>query len=502
MGRTFAGSEGWWPERAEPPAGAPNVIVILADDLGYADLGFQACKDIPTPHLDALAKSGVRFTNAYVSHPFCSPTRAGLLTGRYQQRFGHENNPRYDPTDPVLGLPLDQVTIADVLKSSGYATGIAGKWHLGATPKHHPLRRGFSEQFGFIGGGHDYFQNNLPGEKREYFIPIERNGDPVPEKDYLTDALSREACAFIRRHEKDPFLLYLAYNTPHTPLQPAEKYAARVAGIADETRRKYAAMVCALDDGVGQVMRTLRETGRDADTLVVFFSDNGGPVGVNGSSNAPLRDGKGTVYEGGIRVPFVMRWPGRLKPGVVDTPVISLDVFPTAAALAGAPVPKNLDGVDLMPFLTGKSKQPPHPVLRGGGDDVVAADRVDGHRLVRVGLALVDRHRRGVDDRRTALHRGMDRAAVAHVLVNELDPARVRGLQCLDRRPVPPEHVVEDPHLPTLVKQHRDDVQADEACTSGEEDRLGLGAAHRAVDPFVCRVLTSRSERSGASRAG
>lgn len=347
----------------------PNIVIILADDLGYADLGFQACKDIPTPHLDALAKSGVRFTNAYVSHPFCSPTRAGLLTGRYQQRFGHENNPRYDPTDPVLGLPLDQVTIADVLKSSGYATGIAGKWHLGATPKHHPLRRGFSEQFGFIGGGHDYFQNNLPGEKREYFIPIERNGDPVPEKDYLTDALSREACAFIRRHEKDPFLLYLAYNTPHTPLQPAEKYAARVAGIADETRRKYAAMVCALDDGVGQVMRTLRETGRDADTLVVFFSDNGGPVGVNGSSNAPLRDGKGTVYEGGIRVPFVMRWPGRLKPGVVDTPVISLDVFPTAAALAGAPVPKNLDGVDLMPFLTGKSKQPPHPVLhwRAGG---------------------------------------------------------------------------------------------------------------------------------------
>ncbi|MBI3209040.1 MAG: sulfatase [Candidatus Solibacter usitatus] len=350
----------------------PNVIVILADDMGYNDVGFQGAKDIPTPHLDSIAKTGVRFTNGYVSHPFCSPTRAGLLTGRYQQRFGHENNPRYDPADAVSGLPLDQVTLPQVLQSAGYKTGIAGKWHLGATPAHHPLRRGFDEHFGFIGGGHDYFQANGPEEKREYFIPIERDGKPAPAGDYLTDAFSREACAFIRRHREHPFFLYVAYNTPHTPLQPADKYLARAGHIKDELRRKYAAMVMALDDGVGKILATLRETNLDSGTIIFFMSDNGGPVGINGSDNSPLRNSKGTVYEGGIRVPFAVRWPGRIMPAVYHHPVISLDVFPTAAALAGAKLPKNLqiDGVDLLPHLTGAKQEAPHKYLHwrwGGG---------------------------------------------------------------------------------------------------------------------------------------
>src|SRR5439155_5961358 len=189
----------------------PNIIVVLADDLGYADVGFQGAKDIPTPNLDRLAESGIRCTSGYVSHPFCSPTRAGLMTGRYQQRFGHENNPKYDPSDLVAGLPVTETTVAQVLRDAGYATGHVGKWHLGAAPQHHPLKRGFTESFGFLGGGHDYFKAQMSADAREYLIPIQRDGKPVEEKEYLTDAFSREACAFVRRHASDPFFLYLAF---------------------------------------------------------------------------------------------------------------------------------------------------------------------------------------------------------------------------------------------------------------------------------------------------
>ncbi|MFB3825858.1 MAG: sulfatase-like hydrolase/transferase [Bryobacteraceae bacterium] len=353
------------------PARKPNVIVILADDLGYADVGFQGCKDIPTPNLDRLAASGVRFTNACVSHPFCSPTRAGLMTGRYQQRFGHENNPRYDPNDRVAGLPLKEITFPQVMKTAGYRTGIVGKWHLGATPEFHPMRRGFDEMFGFIGGGHDYYKAEMEGNPREYLIPIERDGKPVVERAHLTDAFSREASAFVRRHRGDPFFLYLAYNAPHTPLQPEEKWLARVKHIEDETRRKYAAMICGVDDGVGRLMSTLRETGLERDTLVFFLSDNGGPVAVTHSSNHPLRGAKGQVYEGGVRVPFVMRWTGTLPAGkVYSQQAISLDILPTAAAVAGAQTP-GIDGVNLLPHLSGKSAAPPHERLffrRGGGE--------------------------------------------------------------------------------------------------------------------------------------
>ena len=358
---------------AAAPRPRPNVIVILADDLGYADVGFTGAKDIPTPNIDRIARAGVRFTNAYVSHPFCSPTRAGLMTGRYQQRFGHENNPRYDPNDRVSGLPVDQVALPRVLSEAGYATGIVGKWHLGAAPEMHPLRRGFREQFGFIGGGHEYFKAGGVDETREYFIPFQRDGKPVAESEYLTDALSCEAGAFVRRHARDPFFLYLAYNAPHTPQQVTEKYLGRFAGIQDPRRRNYAAMISAMDDGIGGLLDTIDELKLGADTLIFFLSDNGGPVGINGSSNQPFRGAKGTLYEGGIRVPFAARWTGRLAADkVYNEPVISLDIFPTAVALAGAKSPASvkLDGVDLMPHLTGKAKRPPHERLfwrTGGG---------------------------------------------------------------------------------------------------------------------------------------
>jgi arylsulfatase A-like enzyme len=353
---------------ASPPP--PNFLVIVADDLGYADLGFQGCKDIPTPHLDKLAASGLRFTNGYVTHPFCSPTRAGLLTGRYQQRFGHENNPAWLPESTVAGLPLSQTTLPQVLKTAGYATGAVGKWHLGAHPQFHPNRRGFDEYFGLLGGGHIYLPDAKGGV--EYTIPLDRNGRPEPFVGHLTEVLGREAAASVRRHRGRPWFLYLAFNAPHTPLQVTEKHLARVKHIADETRRSYAGLVVGLDDAVGEVMAALKDSGQADRTLVWFFSDNGGPVSVTHSDNSPLRGAKGQVYEGGVRVPFVMAWPGHLPAGgTYAQPVNTLDVFATAAALAGAKVPAShqLEGVDLMPFLRGDKAGAPHERLfwRSGG---------------------------------------------------------------------------------------------------------------------------------------
>ena len=236
---------------ASKPA-KPNILVILADDLGYADLGFNGCQDIPTPHLDRLAKQSVRCTSGYVTHPFCSPTRAGLLTGRYQQRFGHENNPAWLPDSTVAGLPLSQTTLPQVMKTAGYVTGCVGKWHLGAHPQFHPNRRGFDEYFGLLGGGHIY----LPGAKGgvEYNIPMNRNGQDEPLTEYLTDVLGREASAFVKRHQGEPWFLYLAFNAPHTPLQVTDKQLDRVKHISDETRRNYAGLVVGLDDAVGEVL--------------------------------------------------------------------------------------------------------------------------------------------------------------------------------------------------------------------------------------------------------
>ncbi|MGL4423578.1 MAG: sulfatase [Gemmataceae bacterium] len=376
----------------------PNIVIIVADDLGSADLGFQGCKDIPTPHLDALAKSGIVCTNGYVSCPVCSPTRAGLLTGRYQQRFGHENNPRYLPADKEVGLPLDQVTIANALKQAGYATGAVGKWHLGAHPVFHPNRRGFDEYFGLLGGGHDYFDHNQfqtdsetakTKAKQEYFIPLLRNEKPVEEKEYLTDALGREASSFVTTHKQEPFFLYLAFNAPHTPLQPAAKDLERVKSIENERRRKYAAMVCGLDDAVGKLLATLTEHKLTENTLVFFFSDNGGPTSVTNSRNTPLRGEKGQLFEGGVRVPFVVSWPGMLKAQKFNLAVSSLDVFPTALAAVGAENPKGvtLDGLNLIPHLKGEatSSLADRSLFwrTGGGTNI--AIRKGAYKLVRNG---------------------------------------------------------------------------------------------------------------------
>lgn len=330
--------------------GKPNILLIVADDLGYADLGVQGCKDIPTPNIDSIARNGVRFTNAYVSCPVCSPTRAGLMTGRYQQRFGHEFNPGgADAANPEFGLPLAETTLAERLKPLGYATGLFGKWHLGFRSEMQPQKRGFDEFYGFLGGAHPYL--SATAARRN---PILRGTEPVSEMDYTTDAFAREAVAFIERHRDEPFFVYLPFNAVHAPLEALEKYLSRFTAIEDKKRRVFAAMLSAMDDGVGQVFAKLRELGIEENTFVFFISDNGGPTLQTTSCNKPLRGYKGQVLEGGIRVPFLMQWKGHIPAGKVDDrPVISLDIHPTALAAANAlPQEIRLDGVNLLPYLT------------------------------------------------------------------------------------------------------------------------------------------------------
>ena len=354
----------------------PNFIVILTDDQGYADVGFNGCKDIPTPNLDSIARNGVHFTSGYVSYSVCSPSRAGLLTGRYEQRFGYERNPRFEPENRQSGLPLTETTLADTLGKVGYHSGIIGKWHLGAHPDLHPLKRGFNEFFGMLGGGHRYFPEELTlketsqaksdNEADSYRLWILRNHEPVKTTQYLTDEFSDEAVSFIARNKAKPFFLYLAYNAPHGPLQATEKYLIRFPDIKDPKRRTYAAMVSAVDDGVGRVLAELRKQGLEENTLVFFLSDNGGPTADNASNNQPLRGAKGSPWEGGFRVPFAVQWPGHLPKGMTyEKPVLSLDIFATMAALANAAINTNhpLDGVNLMPYLTGKNSGAPHDAI-------------------------------------------------------------------------------------------------------------------------------------------
>ncbi|MFM8892986.1 MAG: sulfatase-like hydrolase/transferase, partial [Planctomycetia bacterium] len=334
---------GVWCTPAAPAAAAarrPNILVIVADDLGYADPGFQGGRDIPTPNLDALAAGGVRCTSGYVSGPYCSPTRAGLLTGRYQQRFGHEFNPGPPSAANIqVGLPPAEVTLADALRGAGYKTGLVGKWHLGHADRFLPQNRGFEEFFGFLGGAHSY----LPaGRRDEGPTAIYRGREPVPEPEYLTRAFAREAVAFIDRHRTEPFFLLLTFNAVHGPLEKPADDAGRFASIQDGRRRTYASMLAELDTGVGRVLDAVARAGLTDDTLVVFISDNGGPPG-NASDNGRLRGHKASTWEGGIRVPFVVRWPGHLPAGATyDRPVIQLDVFPTALAAAGVAVPEGV----------------------------------------------------------------------------------------------------------------------------------------------------------------
>jgi arylsulfatase A-like enzyme len=350
----------------------PNVLLIVADDLGYGDIGVHGGKEVPTPNIDKLAASGVRCNSGYVAAPYCSPSRAAMLTGRAPTRFGHEFNPHVGDED-MLGLPLEERTVADDLRGAGYATGLIGKWHQGFSPAHHPQARGFDDYFGFLVGGHNYL---LRKDAEAHFgsghsHDMIYRGTQLQKLDgYTTDLFTDEALSFIDRHSQGPWFLYLSYNAVHTPLEVLSKYESRVPdSIADKDRRGYLSLLIGLDDSIGRLMEHLRAVGQDKETLVFFLSDNGGAgrkpwLAYNTGVNKPLRGDKGQTLEGGIRVPYFVSWPGHLPAGAVyDSPVSGLDILPTATAVAGVKDRENVEGVNLIPYLSGEKKESPHTSL-------------------------------------------------------------------------------------------------------------------------------------------
>lgn len=369
----------------------PNILLIVADDLGWGELGCQGfTQEIPTPQIDSIAKNGVRFTQGYVSGPYCSPTRAGLMTGRYQTRFGHEFNP--GPAEyavPNFGLPLEEKTIANHLKEAGYATGWIGKSHLGYKPEFHPLKRGFDEFFGFLGGAHSYLDPN-----EDKTNPILRGTDVVDKLDYTTDAFGREAVAFIEKHHAAPWFCYLSFNAVHAPMEATSKYQDRFPNVQDPKRKAFCGMLSAMDDAIGEVLAKLREHNIEDNTLIFFISDNGGPTPSTTSGNGPLRGFKSTTWEGGIRVPFLVQWKGRVMTGRVDPrPVIQLDILPTALAAAGVEARPEwkLDGVNLLPFLGRDDRDtPPHDALFWRFGPQIALRQGDWKIVKGQGLAAVD----------------------------------------------------------------------------------------------------------------
>ena len=353
----------------------PNLIVIMTDDMGYADVGFNGCKDIPTPNIDMIANEGVRFDEGYVSFPVCGPSRAGFLTGRYQDRFGFTTNPSINPKNPVAGLPVEEETMAQVLRKADYNNAIIGKWHMGTNAVFHPLERGFDYFYGFLSGGHNYYPDQLiyndlsdvTSKWGWYRTKIIENRTKVETDDYLTDELSDAAVRYIKKQADNDqhFMLYLAYNAPHTPLQATEKYVSRFPNIKNKKRKTYAAMVSAVDDGVGRILAALKEKKLDQNTIVVFLSDNGGAHN-NASDNGPLRGLKGDLFEGGVRVPFAIRWKGVIPEGkTYKKPVSSLDIMATIVAQTAVEIndERPLDGVNLIPFLTGEDLGTPHDML-------------------------------------------------------------------------------------------------------------------------------------------
>jgi len=355
----------------------PNVIVILADDAGYADFGFMGSSDLETPNIDKLAQDGVIFTDAHVSATVCSPSRAGLLTGRYQQRFGHECNiPPHD-----LGMDTTETSIASAMKLQGYQTAVFGKWHLGEASQYHPNNRGFDEFYGFLEGGRSYFphkMNDRPGDPRE----IQHNGKHVDFTGYLTDVLGDKTVDYIDAQKDNPFFVYLSFNAVHTPMHATKEDLKRYEGHA---RQDLAAMTWAMDRAIGKVVDKLKKENLYENTLIFFLSDNGGAHN-NQSSCLPLKGWKGNKFEGGHRVPFVMTWPQKLKAGGKYKGLTSsLDIYATAYAAAGGKVSpgKQLDGTDLMPFVRDTIDEQPHKQLFWRKEGM-AAVREGDWKLIRV----------------------------------------------------------------------------------------------------------------------
>lgn len=358
---------------AEPQ---PNILLIVSDDAGYADFGFQGCQDIATPKLDALAAGGLRFTQGYAPGPVCSPSRCGMLTGKSPARTGHENNLRD-------GFGVDAATslLPARLKTLGYHTGMIGKWHLGAEKPYLPWERGFDDFYGFLGGQNNYL---APTNKTNFLL---RNGKATVEPEYLTDAFAREAETFITKNSNkaQPWFLYLAFNAVHSPMQPKPAELEKISKISDPQRRVLAAMTVSLDQGAGRALAALNAAGVTSNTLVIFINDNGGAT-YSKFYNTPLRGHKGTLFEGGIRVPMLARWPAVLPTGkTFDAPATGLDLLPTLLAAGGAKPEAwaDSDGVNLLPFLTGNNPARPHSTLFWRFN-VVAAVRDGDWKLIRI----------------------------------------------------------------------------------------------------------------------
>ncbi|BCX48775.1 arylsulfatase [Haloferula helveola] len=330
----------------------PNIVLLYSDDAGFADFGFQPnCRDDVkqlTPRISSIAKEGVRLTNGYMSGCVCSPSRAGMMTGRYQGRFGYDNNL---PPGTESGLSLEETFGVKRLQKLGYETALIGKWHLGYPDEYHPNKRGFDLFHGLLQGSRPYFPMPKPTPHRV----IQRNGKPTDEIGYVTDRLGDAACDFIKANKERPFFVFLSFTAPHGPLQPKPEDAAKLSSIEKKGRRNYAGLLVSLDANVGKVLDCLKSEGLEDNTIVIFTNDNGGQTQL-GANNFPLKGKKGQLTEGGVRVPWAIRWPGKIKPGsVIDDPIISLDLVPTFVEAAGAAIEDSwkLDGVPLTQRLQG-----------------------------------------------------------------------------------------------------------------------------------------------------
>lgn len=391
----------------------PNVVIIVADDLGKNDLQLYSADGLDTPHIQQLASEGIVFTEAYSTSAVCNPSRAGLITGRYQQRFGNERQimgryarnpfeffvfknfvntsplqliePWYSASETELrkqGLPESEVSLFEAFHAAGYRTGCMGKWHLGYNEPFLPHNKGVDEFYGFyeafslyaprgtremVNHRHRIFQNKMIWrQKRKGPSAIVRNGQEVEEHEYLTMRIAQEACRFIQQNEGDPFLLFVPFNAPHTPFQAPQSYYDRFSQVTDKNKRVYYAMIAALDDAIGSILAQLRESGIEENTLIFFCSDNGGATYTGATDNGDLKGGKMTQFEGGLNVPFVVKWKGTLEGGdQCDAPVSLMDIFSTALSSCHIPLPAHVpvDGVDLLPFLSGETMLAPHEYL-------------------------------------------------------------------------------------------------------------------------------------------
>jgi len=359
----------------------PNIIVIMVDDLGYNDVGYNGCEDIPTPNIDRLAHDGAQLTSGYVTGAMCGPSRAGFITGKWQSTFGFYKNPK-QPLNPTHGLPAGINTVASYMQQQGYKTGGVGKWHMGSIPSQHPNALGYDDWYGFLSGGRYYFPDDHPNYNGKYLkkttpwnmrmvhhtFPMLHNYKVLEWDQYITRELTAYSLKFIDDNKENPFFLFVSYNAPHLELEAPEETIAKfpedkmskVPGVSPKTRSIYAAMTYEMDLGVGQIIQSLEEKGLLENTLIWFLSDNGGMKKT--SDNRPLKGAKGSIHEGGLRVPFIAHWPNSIPKGSkIDHPVTSLDIGATAVAIAGGDLSTtDLHGVSLLPNLKGESTEKPH----------------------------------------------------------------------------------------------------------------------------------------------